>query len=58
MGSAVLNALQYKPRKRPGLLPAQLNQLRFHLQVIQRVRGRAIQLAGAEEMPLVAYSDA
>ena len=58
MGTALLKHLQYGHRDSPHLLPSQINQLQFHLQVVKRVRGRAVNLTGTEEKPVVAYTDA
>ena len=58
MGTAVLKALQYAPRDSSALSPLQMNQLRFHIEVVKRVRGRAVKLTGGQDKPVIAYTDA
>ena len=58
LGISVLKAIQYAPGAHSQLTQDQCDHLSFHLEVVQRVRGRRVDLRGEREVPVVAYTDA
>ena len=58
LGTSVLRDIQYHPLPGNRLSLVQLSHLHFHLQVIERVRGRALDIIGIRDAPWVVYSDA